>query len=162
MVSGDQSGFIDFWDLTTGKHIERRKSPNNRVLPNNHVTLLAFTPDGKFLASGDHLEVAVTLWDAASRKEIRQLKRSGAVQALAFSPDGAFLVCVSDADSKKKNGIQFWDVKTGKIVHEMSAGYAWSVAFSPDGKTLASAEAEEDDCAVIVLRDVSSGKRLRS
>jgi RNA polymerase sigma factor (sigma-70 family) len=162
LVSGDQSGFIDFWDLTTRKHIERRKSPNNRVLPNNHVTLLAFTPDGKTLASGDHQEGAITLWDAASGKVIRQLKRSGVVLALTFSPDGAFLACVGgDADSKKKYVIPLWDVKTGKIVHEMPSGYAWSVAFTPDGKTVASAEAEDDQVA-IVLRDVSSGKRLRT
>jgi WD40 repeat protein len=157
LVSGDRSGFINFWDLTTGKHIERRKSPNDRV------TLLAFTPDGKTLESGDRLEGAITLWDAASGKEIRQLKRSGVVEALTFSPGGAFLVCVGgDADSKKKKVIPLWDVKTGKIVHEMPAEYAVRVTFSPDGKTVASAEGDEDDRAVIVLRDVSSGKRLRS
>jgi WD40 repeat protein len=151
LAVGGTGGFIDFWDLTTGKRTERRKTALNRV------TLLAFTPDGKTLASGDWAEDTITLWDAASGKEIRRLTRPGEVWNIVISPDGAFLASLG-MKRRELELLRLWEISTGKLIYEVpTIGQTGGVAFSPDGKTLASAEFD-DQHAVIVLRDVKSGK----
>jgi WD40 repeat protein len=83
----------------------------------------------------------------------------------AFSPDGAVLAAGCNyANNDPKGSVRLWDVKTGKVVHEMPATMYYSIgaAFSPDGKTLVLTEYGDDGREAIVLREVSSGKRLRS
>jgi WD40 repeat protein len=151
LAVGGNGGFIDFWDLTTGKRTERRKTALNRV------TLLAFTPDGKTLASGDWAEDTITLWDEASGKEIRRITRPGEVWNIVISPDGAYLASLG-MKQKELALVRLWEISTGKLIYEApTIGQAGWVVFSPDGKTLAAIESD-DKHAVIVLRDVKSGK----
>ncbi len=52
------------------------------------------------------------------------------VNKIAFSPDGAILV------TSGYDGIQFWEVATGKLLRKLDGSFR-DIAFSPDGKTLA-------------------------
>lgn len=59
---------------------------------------------------------------------------------MALSPDGRTLA----SSAKDGKGVRLWDVRTGEPLHEVpvSTGWQWSlvsVAFSPDGRTLAGA-----------------------
>ena len=54
------------------------------------VSLLAFTPDGKTLISGQNFDSKVTLWDVASGKKRQELDaKAGHIFTFALSPDGA-------------------------------------------------------------------------
>ena len=98
--------------------------------PSGSVASVAFSPDGKRLASrswqGRPSEVKV--WDAQTGKELLSIDQSGGPgwwRNVVFSPDGKRLA----------SGQKQWDTETGKEIHSIKA--AGIVAFSPDGMRLA-------------------------
>jgi hypothetical protein len=97
---------------------------------------LAFSPDGKILASAGY-DRLIKLWDVQAGKLLRVLKdHSDSVYGLAFSPDGKLLASVA-AD----RAVKVWDVTTGTRLYTLSEATDWlyAVAWSSDGKHLAAA-----------------------
>jgi WD40 repeat protein/predicted Zn-dependent protease len=113
---------IRLWDVVTGQ---------NRGILKGHqgfVSSVAFSPNGRALATGSS-DWTVKLWDLPTGHERATLTgHTHGVACVAFSRDGRTLA--------SGNGVvKLWDVATGKV-RWMLRGYR-SVAFSPDGKTLA-------------------------
>jgi RNA polymerase sigma factor (sigma-70 family) len=123
--------FVRLWDAATGKELRRLTTGTTR-----RSACLAFSPDGRELASGDDAG-AVHIWDAQTGTERRTTAPlGGPVFALAFSPDGRSL-----AGGFEGATVQVWEVASGQRRirwHHAGVGVVCSVAFSPDGTLLAS------------------------
>src|SRR5437660_9284405 len=99
------------------------------------VMAVAFSPDGKVLASSSR-DKTIKLWDAATGELKRTLtEHSADVYDVTFSPKGDLL-----ASGSKDKTIKLWDAGTGKLLRTLEGhtNIVRSVAFSPDQKTLAS------------------------
>ena len=119
------------------------------------VYSVAFSRDGKTLASGSD-DNTVKLWDAATGQELRTLGgHSSFVLSVAFSPDGKTLASGSD-----DNTVKLWDAATGQELRTLGghSSFVLSVAFSPDGKTLASGSFDK----TVKLWDAATGQELRT
>jgi WD40 repeat protein len=107
---------------------------------------LAFASDGQTLAGAISGEVRI--WDATTGDLKQTLKpRSGTVWSIAFSPENRLLAGYGTAPLARirVGRLTLWDVRSGAIVRSLDAGEAdgaaapGTLAFSPDGKSLASA-----------------------
>jgi WD40 repeat protein len=138
-MTGDDS-HVAFWDIDSGKELWRISGPGSP---------LVFSRDGSVLATGS--DGAIQLWDVAKKKELGAIEKSG--RALAFAPDGRTLAFRHGA------AIMLFDVPTGKLfAHDRGhIGPVGCIAFSADGRTLASALHASD----VRLWDTATGKELR-
>ena len=124
----------------------------------NDVYSVAFSTDGRILASSSG-DSTVFLWDVASGKLIGRLTgHKERVYSVAFSPDGRTL-----ASGSGDGVIRIWDILSGRTTASLSARNSsftgrtdsvLSIAFSPDGHTLASGLGD----STVRLWDLASGK----
>jgi len=131
-IAASGSEGIRIWKVSTGNAIKLLKEHSELA---DLVRTIAFTADGRTLASGS-LDDTIKLWDVETGKELRTLTgHSSAVSSIAFSADGTLMISGSEDKT-----VRLWDVKTGQEIHTLkdhSQGVT-SVAFSPNGKSIAS------------------------
>src|SRR5262249_52747290 len=112
-----------------------------RLRHGDGVWTVAFSPDGKTIASGGlRFNESICLWKASTGRRLSQLdihpRMGGGVMSVAFSPDGKTLA----SGSYNPNLLCLWDLQTGQRLHTSKAYEqgVTSVAFSPDGRRVVS------------------------
>jgi RNA polymerase sigma factor (sigma-70 family) len=95
--------FVRLLDAATGKEIRRFAGHTDTV------TSLAFSPDGKRLASGSK-DRSAALWDVVTGKQLFKFEAQHPVESVAFSPDGRTLVI------GHKGQMSELDIRTGQVI----------------------------------------------
>ena len=138
------------WDVRTGK-------PAGKPLEAVHVNALAFTSDGKTLATGGADQV-IRLWDVKEgREKSPTAGHHGRVYAAAVAPDGRTVATVGGDAT-----IRLWDRATGRERGQIvkPRRYVSALAFTPDGRGLLTTEYPLSD-ETVRLWDAAAGKELR-
>jgi WD40 repeat protein len=152
LIASSPIGGLRVCDVSTGSDVVRFDGIRHGIWK------VAFSPDGKRFAAATGppgglnrpppTPGVVRLWDTASWGEVARLRgHSACVWGLAFSPDSrrlasaAGLYTESYAPAKSPGEVKIWDADTGKELITLGGfptGF-FGVAFSPDGRLLATA-----------------------
>jgi len=146
LAIADADRAIKLWDLATGQPLGQNLKGHA-----DDVTTLAFSPDGRRLASGAggywSSDNTVRLWDVRTQLQVGRplVGHRSAVRALAFRPDGRTIVSAGGDKERNDYSLRQWDVETGRPLGAPMEGHATTVlalAFSADGRLILSGGSE--------------------
>lgn len=186
VISGTNqaSNSIRILDIATGRQLQSIPLPRNffsamgggKSNSTMSGSTLAFSPDGRILASASRYNSPITLTDASTGQELRTLKTNSSVYSLAWSADGKRLASAHWGGSKRNTTdpsvaktlsfedadfpIKVWDTQTGTELNSLAGhnNFANCLAFSRDGGMLASGGYD----STIKLWDLGTGHELRT
>jgi len=173
IASASVDGTIKLWDTATGQLLRTLQGHTS------NVNSIAFSPDGKTIVSASS-DATIKIWDIATGDVLRSIDAQGPVDAVAFSPDGksiatgsshnpqhsvTFVGGAPEADTVPPPpdtgyAVKLWDTATGNLLRTFTGhtGDVRSVAFSPDGTTIASGS----DDNTIRLWNTATGQLLHT
>jgi WD40 repeat protein len=157
------------WDFSTGEEIR------SFVGHADTVNEVAFSPDGRFVATGGGWELpgkdySVRIWETDTGREVQRLTgHTDNLDDIRFSPNGLYLLTgtrpLLDGEPSSENPTakpdktaRLWEVATGKEVwrFEAPSNFVSSVEFSPDGRSVLIGNDN-----VATLLESSTGKKIR-
>jgi hypothetical protein len=139
----------------SSERVRTFRHPSAGVFGKKLVTDVAFSPDGRWLATGSSDKTA-RIWDASNAQQLHTFTHRKRVDAVAFSPDGRWLATGSGDKTAR-----IWDASNAQQLHILTHA-DWvlesvsAVAFSPDGRWLATAS----DDRTARIWDANNGREL--
>ena len=123
-IKVETTGQVRLWDVASGSQVGDLKGHGKGV------TEVAFSRDGRLLASGS-TDNTIRIWDIATRRELRTLTgHTSNIESIDFSPDSRLLASASD-----DGGTFLWDINTGEhllTLISLDDGNEWMVV-TPQG-----------------------------
>jgi WD40 repeat protein/predicted Ser/Thr protein kinase len=139
LVTASSDGTVRQWSAESGLPVG---SPYARHT--GETVAAAYSPDGKWIASGG-TDRTIRVWKAEDHEDVAALHgHTGTVSGIAFAPDGLRMASVSQAQGFGLGGddtVRLWEADPAGASLPVLRGhkrYVYPVAYSPDGRTLAS------------------------
>ena len=184
LATGDARN-ATLWEVSSGTKVWQRANtysvnafsltdPRGRGRATRYTAFnaISFSPDGKYLATGDARNA--TLWEVSSGTKVWQRANTysvnafsltdprgrgrathyAAFNAISFSPDGKYLATCSVFSNGGRN-VYLWEVSSGNKIRSMKHGRC--ISFSPDGKYLVIGDSRNK----LTFWEVNKGKKVR-
>ncbi len=174
LLAGNCRGIAVIWDVRTGAELFRLGQYN---LLNSGV--LAFSPDGRFLAASGGTGY-IKVYDLATGRAVRELELPGNLAGLAFSSDGRTLAAGSRAQLRLRESAPGGPVAMAPVPEQMAFLAAWNLAdgssrfsiragdwvsalaFADGGRYIVAASGMLHRPGAVKLLDASSGRTVRT
>src|ERR1043166_634244 len=115
--------------------------------PADHVSTVAFSPEGRALVSASS-DGTAKIWDVASRRTFRILEHPDQVRAAIYSRDGRWVVTAC-----RDGNVRFWDTADWSVRRILPESDLDGISLAPNGRLLATTSTDN-----VKLWDIESGQ----